>query len=260
MHRNLTNDREACPRFFSCSDRRVLRVFPDLEEGALYTARLLESIAGRALADRGVFTLALSGGETPKTLFRLLRSAVWKERLAWEKVHIFWVDERCVPPEHPRSNYGLAREELLRHVPVGGIERMRGEDDPDAAARAYEQILLERVPVHCGGVPVLDCVLLGMGADGHIASLFPGHPALEEQSRLVVAVKPEGLEPRLTLTLPVINNAEHCMVLIAGEAKRRSLSRALEPSADPDLPVQRVCPLRGQAYFIADRSSFYRMP
>lgn len=256
MHRNLTNNREECPCLLSCSARRAsLQVFPNLEEGSLYLARLLENIACRALADRGVFTLALSGGETPKTLFRLLRSALWKERLAWEKVRVFWADERCVPPEHSRSNYGMAWEELLRYVAVGEIARMRGEDEPDEAARAYEQSLRERVPVQCEGVPVLDCVLLGMGEDGHIASLFPGHPALEEQSRLVVAVKPEGLEPRLTLTLPVLNSADHCVVLIAGEGKCRVLSRALDLPAASDLPVQRICPRRGEAHFIAARSS-----
>ncbi len=231
-----------------------LRVLPDARAAAHCAAELLTAACREAAALRGQCSLMLSGGKTPLELFRLLRSAPPQQSVPWEKTRVFWVDERCVPPDHPRSNCGAAREALLRHVPAAETVRMRGENDPETAARDYERILRTQLREE-NGAPVVDCILLGMGEDGHTASLFPGSAALAERRRFVVAVRPGGLEPRLTLTLPVLNNAACCIVLVTGERKRRALARALDPGAPPGLPVCLVRPHRGRLYFVADRAA-----
>ena len=231
-----------------------LRVFPDPQALALAASGVLERLCADAVARKGVFTLALSGGETPKALFRVLRAA--PHRLDWEHCRIFWADERCVPPDHPRSNYGQAAGELLQHVPAGRVFRMAGEKEPRAAACAYETILRDNVDIAEQGVPGLDCILLGMGEDGHTASLFPGRPELEEREKLVLDVAPPGLEPRLTLSVPVLNAAATCLVLVSGTAKHPALRRALDLSASAELPIQRVRPIRGELCFMADQAAF----
>lgn len=233
--------------------RPEVRVLPDSGAAARFAAELLTAACCEAAARRGRCTLLLSGGKTPLELFRLLRAAPPQQGLPWENTHVFWADERCVPPDHPRSNYGAALDVLLRHVPAAGILRMRGEDDPEAAAPAYERILRTQLR-EVDGMPAADCILLGMGEDGHVASLFPGTSALAEQRRIVLAVRPEELEPRLTVTLPVLNNAACCIVLVTGERKRRALNRALDPGADV-LPVHLVRPCRGRLWFVADRAA-----
>ncbi|WP_164008315.1 6-phosphogluconolactonase [Pyxidicoccus trucidator] len=194
------------------------------QEAAAWMARSLQD----ALASRPRASLALSGGGTPVPAYRALAEL----KLPWERVDIFFVDERFVPPDHADSNYRLVEDSLLRplRLPSSQVFRMQGErEDRDAAAREYEATL----------PPVLDVVLLGMGPDGHTASLFPGHPALEERERRVLAVVGPKPPPwRMTLTLPVLLSARAVLNLVAGEAKRDAVRRAL--AGDVSLPAARV--------------------
>jgi 6-phosphogluconolactonase len=193
-------------------------------EAAAWMARSLQAV----LATQPRASLALSGGGTPGPAYRLLAEA----KLPWERVDVFFVDERFVPPDHVDSNYRMVEDTLLGPLglPSSQVFRMEGErEDRDAAARDYEA----KLP------PVLDVVLLGMGPDGHTASLFPGHPALEERSRRVLAVVGPKPPPwRMTLTLPVLLASRHVLNLVAGEAKRDAVRRAME--GDVSLPAARV--------------------
>lgn len=217
-----------------------VRVYPDPETLSRAAARDLAERITTIVAGEGRFTLALAGGNTPRPLYRLL-AAEHRDQIPWARVHLFWGDERYVPQDDPRSNYRLAREALLDHVPIPAenVHPMSTDfPDPDAAARAYEDMLRSRF---ASPWPHFDTVLLGLGTDGHTASLFPGSPALEEQERWVVAVR-APVEPslRLTLTLPVLNHAAQVSFLVAGEDKARALHRAFA-----DAPHPRICPAAG---------------
>ena len=179
--------------------RLFLHVEADVEGAARRAAEIVAARCAEAVARRGVFTLALSGGSTPLPLFRLLRTQAWQDRVDWAHTRVFWVDERCVPADDPASNYGVANRELLAHVPAAAIFPMDCLSDPGEAAVAYEETLRQHVPAENGG-PRLDCALLGMGADGHTASLFPGSPLLQPEAlssgRLTGAAVAEGMEPK----------------------------------------------------------------
>jgi 6-phosphogluconolactonase len=198
--------------------------------------------AREAIRNRGRFLVALSGGRTPHTAFHMLRATPRVERVEWDKVEILWSDERAVPPDDPESNYGAARESLLDQLPAlrpEAVHRMRGESaDLDAAAREYEDELRQVSGAQAGEVPTLDLVWLGMGADGHTASLCPGDDALMVSDRLVVATWPPGYDtPRLTLTYPVLNAARRVTFLVTGADKAETLD-AVRNGAD--LPAGRV--------------------
>ena len=218
-------------------------VFPDT--GALLDAAAdaVTAIAAESIRARGRVTLALAGGSTPRGLYERL-AGPWRDRIDWARVHVFWGDERCVPPTHADSNYRLASETLLGHVPVPAtqIHRMAGELEPALAARQYAATLASGLDAVAGGPPVLDLVLLGLGADGHTASLFPGSDAVDDTKHLVVATPPaEGRGWRLTLTLPVLNAARSTLWLVAGEAKAAALAAVLDGLPAPlPLPAQRV--------------------
>lgn len=207
-----------------------------------------------AIAERGVFNIALSGGTTPIPLFTLLSGPDWAEHLPWEKINIFWVDERCVGPEHPESNYGMTRRELLANVPATHYYRMKGEDNPVEAAQNYEATLREHF--NTAELPRFDFILLGMGEDGHTGSIFPGSPALVEKKRWVIdQYVPERKADRLTLTLPVLNNARCCMFMINDKEKHDCLQRALDLLAQPTLPAQMVRPTFGELIWIVDEAA-----
>jgi 6-phosphogluconolactonase len=222
--------------------------------GAVAVARLAAAeVAARAeaaAAARGRFTLALSGGATPRHLHALLADsgAPFRARIPWRQTHVFFADERHVPPDHAESNYGAAREDLLSKVPIPSarVHRVRAEG-PDAAAVAveYERELLDVFGLVPGEVPHLDVALLGMGEDGHTASLFPGSPALDEASRLVVAPWVERLGThRITLTLPVLCAARAAVFLVSGAEKAARVAEVLE-GAGGALPAGRVRPSAG---------------
>jgi len=198
--------------------------------------------AREAIRHRGRFLVALSGGRTPHTAFHLLRAAPYVLQVAWDKVEILWSDERAVPPDDPASNYGAARESLLAHLPglrPEAVHRMEGEAaDLDRAARAYEDDLRRVTGAAAGEVPTLDLIWLGMGVDGHTASLCPGDDALKVSDRLVVATWPPGYDgPRLTLTYPVLNAARQVTFLVVGADKAETLAAIREGA---DLPAARV--------------------
>ena len=206
---------------------------------------------------------AEAGGSTPLTLYRLLRTEAWAARVDWAHTRVFWVDERCVAPDHPASNYGAANQELLAHVPAAEIYPMDGEIDPGESAVAYEELLRQHVPAE-EGMPRLDCALLGMGDDGHTASLFPGSPLLAPEAlrsgRLTGFAVAEHLAPkpesrRITLTLEMINAARCCLYLATGEGKRPPLGKALDLLAPASLPVQLVRPKGGELIWVMDEAA-----
>ena len=240
-----------------------LCVRPNVAGVADSAAELLASLCVEAVARRGVFTLALSGGTTPLALFRLLRSEAWAERIDWPHTRVFWVDERCVAAEHPASNYGAANRELLAHVPAAEVHPMDGRREPGESAVAYEAVLRKHVPFEAG-MPRLDCALLGMGDDGHTASLFPGSPLLAPETlrsgRLTGAAVAERFAPapesrRITLMPAMLNAARCCLYLATGAGKHRPLRTALNLLAPVSLPVQLVRPRDGRLIWILDTAA-----
>lgn len=231
------------------------------EPDALGVARVASGRIARRLADAilagGSATLALSGGNTPGGTYALLaRSA----EIDWSKVSVFWVDERAVPPVHDRSNYGAARATLLEAAHIAGdrVHRMRADaPDLEAAAREYESLLSTWVGSSESAVPCFDVVVLGMGDDGHTASLFPGEPTVGITDRLVVSVPSRGArEARLTLTAPVIQAAKNVFVLVVGPQKRAPLARAWAPEGDlVKTPIRLVRSCRGKVAWIVDRAA-----
>jgi len=227
---------------------------------ARHAALLFVRQAGRALGAGGRFAVALSGGQTPRGTYALLPEEQYAYQIVWPAVHLFFSDERCVGPDDPASNYRMVRETLLHgiDIPAENVHRMRGEDDPQEAAAGYAEAL----DAFFGGAPRFDLVMLGVGGDGHTASLFPSSPALGATDRSVAAVAgPDGMR-RLTLTLPVINAAKMVMVMASGEEKAEMVRRVLGKDAvDEGLPIQRVRPADGQLVWVldADAASLLQM-
>ena len=221
-----------------------------------------EEVIGAAtgsIAKRGRFTIALSGGSTPRSLYTLI-AANASANLPWDKIFFFWGDERHVPPTDAESNYRMAQETLLSKVPVpaGNIFRVPTEDpDASAAAAAYEQTLQEFFAVEPGKFPRFDLILLGMGPDGHCASLFPETAALQEKSHLVVANWVEKFKTyRITFTLPVLNAAREVMFLVSGADKAPALHEVLEGSAPGEkYPCKLVRPSDGKLIWFVDRAA-----
>lgn len=231
----------------------TLHIHKDPAAMAERAAHIIAGLCEEAVAERGVFTVALSGGVTPIPLFRLLCGPDWAEHLPWDKFAMYWVDERCVGPDHPDSNYGMARRELLAHVPATHFYRMKGEANPVVAAQSYEAVLRDHFSTD---LPRFDFVLLGMGDDGHTGSIFPGSPALLEKNRLVIDhYVPERKADRLTLTLPVLNNARCCMFVITGKEKHAMLQKTLDLLAQPTLPAQMVRPTFGDLIWVVDEAA-----
>ncbi len=217
-----------------------LRIFPDVESLSRAAAQGLMDRINATVLGGGRFYLALAGGNTPRVLYRVL-AADYRHEIRWEQVHVFWGDERYVPPDDTRSNCHMARETLLEHVPVPAknIHPMPTDyAEPEEAARAYERTLKN---FFTGLWPRFNVVLLGLGSDGHTASLFPGSSALEEKERWVVEAKgPAEPRQRLTLTLPVLTHSDQIYFLVAGPDKAEALRRALA-----DVPDSRNCPAAG---------------
>ena len=215
--------------------------------------------AQEAVADRGRFTIALSGGSTPKSLFNLLASNA-RTTLPWDKMFFFWGDERHVAPTDPDSNFRMADEAMLSKIPVapGNIFRIEAENpDASAAAAAYEKTLRKFFQLGSDGVPRFDLILLGMGPDGHTASLFPLTAALQEKSRLVVANWVEKLKTnRLSLTLPVLNAARCVTFLVSGTDKAVVLKSVLEEAVPGEqYPAKMVRPTDGKLVWLLDRAA-----
>ncbi|HXB55620.1 MAG TPA: 6-phosphogluconolactonase [Vicinamibacteria bacterium] len=238
-----------------------------VEDGAELARAGADEFRGRALeavAAGGAFRVVLSGGSTPRSLFSLLAGEPYRAQLPWDAIHFFWGDERPVPPDHPDSNYGMARETLLSRVPVppANVHRIPGEEeDAGAAAAAYERTLKGFFRLTGEERPRFDLVYLGLGPDGHTASLFPGTKALHEERRLVVANWVGKLYThRITLTAPVLNAAALVVFLVAGADKAVPLKAVLEGPREPDqLPAQLVRPEGGRLVWLVDRSAAARL-
>jgi 6-phosphogluconolactonase len=219
------------------TERGDVYVYGSAAEVARAAADAFVACVAGVLADRATARVALAGGSTPKAMYRLLASPAYRERVEWKRVEIYFGDERCVPPEHAESNYRMAREALLDHVPLGAdrVHRIAGERPPEEAAAQYQQKL-----VRLGDPPRLDLVLLGMGPDGHTASLFPGTPVLKETRALAAAVYVEKFSSwRVTLTAPVLSAAAHVIITAVGDEKADALMLALTKPAGT-VPIQLV--------------------
>jgi 6-phosphogluconolactonase len=234
---------------------------------ALYREAAAEvaRIAAEAVASSGAFSVALSGGSTPRGLYELLAGdPVFLRAVPWDKTHVFFGDERHVPPEDSESNYGMVRETLLSKVPVppAQVHRIAGElPDTNRAAAEYGETLTAHFQLSPGEFPRFDFALLGLGPEGHTASLFPGTPALEETSRLAVSTWVDKLHAhRITLTAPVFNAAANVAFLVAGKDKALVLKAVLEgPALIRLLPAQLIRPASGRLIFFADAEAAGRL-
>ncbi|MDL2267936.1 6-phosphogluconolactonase [Desulfovibrio sp. OttesenSCG-928-G15] len=234
-----------------------LYVTEDEQAMAEQAAAIIAEEHKEAVTRRGVFSIALSGGKTPIPLFKTLCQPQWKEAIDWSKTVIYWVDERCVPPDDEHSHYQRARVDLLSRVDATRFYRMKGEDNPKAAAEAYSTMLADHFSVLPGDFPRFDLVLLGVGTDGHTGCLYSGDPALRETESFVMDVHhPEQRVSRLTMTLPVLNNSRCCIFMASGSAKNHILSSALNLMAAPVLPAQMVRPHNGKLCWIIDNNAY----
>lgn len=234
-----------------------ITVFPDKDTFIAGAAEFMTRLAVEAIATRGRWTVALAGGGTPRPIYARLAQAPYAQRIDWSRVHVFFGDERCVPPDDPRSNYRMAREALLDRVPLPAenVYRLRGEDDPALAALAYEQEI-QRL-FRTSALPAFDLLCLGMGDNGHTASLFPGTAALREQARWVIPQYVEVMQTwRLTMTAPLINAARHAAFFVEGAGKAGMLQQVLYGPYDPDvLPAQMVQPVDGWLHWLVDAAA-----
>ena len=242
-----------------------VRVYPTRRDAARALATQFTTIAETAFSARSRFTVALSGGSSPLEAYRLLATDEFASFVNWSQVYVFWGDERCVPLDHPENNGHAAREALLDHVPlpVGHTFRVQTHLPPEEAARDYESTLrdffLKRVGARS---PRFDLVILGLGSDGHTASLFPGTAAMGEKERWVVANHVPQLDSwRVTLTFPAIKAAANIIFYAVGEDKADILKRALTPpqQASELLPVHLVRPASGQVQWIVDAAAAARL-
>ncbi len=241
-------------------------VWPTVAELALASARNIAERVRGAVARRGVARVAISGGSTPQAAFKLLADPAhpFANTIPWDKLQLFWVDERCVPPEHPDSNYGVCKRLLLDHVaiPAANVHRMEGELDPEQAASRYESVLRNTLKLEGAEAPAFDLLLLGMGDDGHTASLFPHTEALTEFGRLCIANHvPQKGTWRLTLTSPVINQAVEVVFEIGGTAKTAIVAEVFTGPRDPErLPSQMIRPGNGRLLVQLDELAAAKLP
>jgi len=224
---------------------------------------LLESAAA-AVEERSQFTLVLSGGSTPLKLFSLLADPYYRNRISWQKTYVFWGDERCVPPTHLDSNYRAANEALLAKsgIPDSHVFRIPGEmESPQEAARSYQDALRTFFNLD-KSLPQFDFIFLGVGEDGHTASLFPGTPALKEHTKWVTAQRVEKLNAdRITLTLPLINNARRIVFLCRGASKAEILKEIFREDRPQDrFPAQLVNPVKGELIWLVDKAAASKLP
>lgn len=235
-----------------------VRVYPDPDALSRAVAEAMAGLIQTTVAEKGRFSMALSGGRAPFRTFRRLVEA-FRDAVSWSEVHVFWADERYVPFDDARNHYRMVREVFLDHVPIPPRQvhpMPTAGPDPETAARAYEDLLRLYFP---GPWPVFDLAILGVGADGHTASLFPGSPALAERERWVVAVREPTADPpiRLTLTLPVLNHAACVYFIVTGPEKTAALRRALTDPPDPvGCPASAVRPVRGDLVWWVDRAAW----
>lgn len=239
------------PDIIICDDRDALNV---------EAANRFVAIANDAIAERGRFMVALSGGSTPKMLFELLATDEWRGKVDWAKTHLFWGDERYVPKDHADSNYRMTREALISKIdiPEGNVHRVQTEGGtPDEVAHVYADTLRKVFGIGEGEVPRFDLIHLGLGDDGHTASMFPGTQAMHETEKLVVAVWVEKFQSnRITTTPVVLNNAAEVQFLVAGGSKKDVVPQVIRGAYEPDrLPSQTVRPSNGTLRWLLDKDA-----
>lgn len=237
-----------------------IRIFESLDEVAREAAELFVWLAGQAAGKSARFRVALSGGTTPQALYSLLAGPPFADQVQWSQVDFYFGDERCVPPDHSESNYRMASLSLLRPLRISAdrVFRMAGElPDPGQAARDYEALIRRGFNADPPAWPQFDLILLGLGDDGHTASLFPNTKALDEKERLVVDNQAtRGIARRLTFTVPLINAARVVLFLTCGAGKASTVRAVLEGSAQPSrLPAQLIKPRDGRLLWFLDRAA-----
>ncbi len=244
-------------------DRTKVKIFPDPQILARAAAEQFVQLAEQAIQAHGIFSAALSGGSTPHLLYRLLGSEPFSERVDWSRTHFFWGDERCVPPDHPDSNYLRAQQVLLAHIPIPeeNVHRILAELSPKKAAEDYEETLLRFFTSLTDDQDreeaSFDLALLGMGDDGHTASLFPGTAVIHEETRWVEALYVDKLAAwRVTLTPAILNRARHILFLAAGAGKSYTLQRVIYGSYQPDrYPAQIIRADKGDLLWMVDEAA-----
>ncbi len=239
--------------------REVLRIVENPEELATEGAKLFRDASEQAVAEQGRFSVALSGGSTPSQLFRQL-GASYRKKIAWDRVHLFWSDERCVPRDHEQSNFRLAYDELISRIwiPSENVHRIKGELRPEEAAYYYEAEMKKHFNED---LPAFDLILLGVGSDGHTASLFPGSEILREKQRLALPVFSDtALHWRVTLTLPVLNSAKRVIFLISGRSKAGIVSSLINNKENTAYPAAMVRPAAGNITWLLDRDAASGLP
>ena len=242
------------------------QIWSNPEELALASARLFAAKVAEAVSKRGTARVAISGGSTPQAVFKLLADPAhpFMNTVPWDKLQLFWVDERCVPPDNPESNYGVCKQLLLDEVaiPSANVHRMEGELAPEEAASRYESTLRNTLKLEGAESPAFDLLLLGMGDDGHTASLFPHTEALHEIGRLCVANHvPQKDTWRISLTFPVINQASEVVFQLAGAAKTDVVAEVFTGPRDVDrLPSQLIRPSNGRLLIQMDEIAAAKLP
>jgi 6-phosphogluconolactonase len=239
------------------SERQII-VLDTAEQLFVRAAEEIAHVAGEAICMHGEFNLCLTGGTTPARTYDLLATR-FELSVDWKEVQFYWGDDRCVPPGDPASNYGMANRTILSKLKIKPeqIHRIRGEDQPEDAAREYEAELRRSLNLGDGELPRFDLMLLGLGDNCHMLSLFPGIPALHEQHRLVVPVEVEDkIRHRVTMTAPVMNNSARIMFLISGENKAAAVKRVLEGRDGPErVPAHLVEPKDGVVIWMMDQGA-----
>ncbi len=241
-----------------------VKIFPNAIELAQEAASKVAAVMRAGIQATGSASLVLSGGNTPRAVYELLASDEWRGRVDWPKLHLFWGDERAVPPNAPDSNYRMANESLIRKIPIpaANVHRIPGERPPQEAALLYQAEIRRVMQLRDRELPRFTLVLLGLGEDGHIASLFPNSAALQERVRLVTENYIERLRAsRITLTMPVINSALSVLVLVSGKEKAGIL-RAVMDTDVPEYPANMVRPTAGSTTWMvdADAASLIQQP
>ncbi len=244
------------------NDNSRIRVFPDPEQMSETAAALVLRAATSACRHSGTFSLALSGGSTPRPLHRLLSRESSASGMPWPATHLFWVDERMVPYDHPDSNFGTAKTDLLDHVPIpdAHVHPMPAAGNRGRGAARYDDELKTFFFKHNQSKPVFDLILLGVGPDGHVASLFPNQPESHDGHQWVIET--EGGQPRvgrLTLTFFALNSAREILFLIAGDEKA-SIAASLVENRSKRLPVHRICPSSGKITYLMDQKAASGIP
>jgi len=235
---------------------KEIQVFDTAEQLSDAAASLIIELSDQALRERGRFLLSLSGGRTPEQLYHTLASPPARDRLQWDKTYVFWGDERCLPMDNPENNAFMARQVLLSKtvIPSENIFPMPVNLTPAGAAKAYEQTISDFFGHE---EPRFDCMLLGLGADAHTASLFPGTMAVHDKEHLVAEQYVEEVQMfRVTMTAPLINNSRNIIFLVAGKTKAHALQQVMTAAFDPDkYPAQLIQPVDGNIYWLVDKEA-----